>query len=115
MNTAVSPHAGVGAIVYATNVTYAGFWLRVVAYIIDSLIVSLAMLILLVPLFFLMGGAAILGSLGHDLGNQPNPFAIGALLSLGLVIGGVALIGTSPIWRAARNRQPGANKFSGCM
>jgi len=93
MNTAVSPHAGVGAIVYATNVTYAGFWLRVVAYIIDSLIVSLAMLILLVPLFFLMGGAAILGSLGHDLGNQPNPFAIGALLSLGLVIGGVALIG----------------------
>lgn len=93
MPVAVSPHAGVGAIVYATNVTYAGFWLRFVAYIIDSIIASLAMLVLVVPLFFLMGGAAILGSFSREMGSQPNPFAIGAFVSLILVIGSVALIG----------------------
>lgn len=93
MPSAVSPHAGVGAIVYATNVTYAGFWLRFVAYIIDSIIVSVAMLVLLVPLFFLLGGAAYLGSFSREMGSQPNPFAIGAFVSLALVLGGVALIG----------------------
>jgi uncharacterized RDD family membrane protein YckC len=93
MAATVSPHAGVGAIVYATNVTYAGFWLRFVAYIIDSVVVSVAMMVLLVPLFFLMGGAAFLGSFSRELGNQPNPFAIGAFVSLVLVIGGLALLG----------------------
>lgn len=89
----VSPHAAVGAIVYATNVTYAGFWLRFVAHLVDDLIIGLAALIVVVPLFFLMGGVAILSSMGHDLGEHPNPAAIGALISLGVVLGGVLVLG----------------------
>jgi uncharacterized RDD family membrane protein YckC len=93
MPMAVSSHAGVGAIVYATNVTYAGFWLRFVAYIIDNFIVGLATMVLLVPLFFLMGGMAILSSFSRDLSERPNPAAIGALISLGVVLGSVSLLG----------------------
>ena len=59
----VSPHSGAGAIAYASNVTYAGFWLRFLAYLIDSLILGVALMVLLVPFFFLFGGVAILESL----------------------------------------------------
>jgi uncharacterized RDD family membrane protein YckC len=59
---AVSPHSGAGAIAYASNVAYAGFWLRFLACVIDSLILGAALMVLLVPLFFLFGGIAILES-----------------------------------------------------
>lgn len=89
---AVSPHAGVGAIVYASNVAYAGFWLRFLAHLIDSVIVSFAMLILLVPIFFLMGGAAMIGSLPRH-GGDPDPAIVGAFLFLIFSLAGVAIIG----------------------
>jgi len=60
---ALSPHAGVGAIAYATNVAYAGFWLRFAAFLIDSLIVGAATLALIIPFFFLIGGATWLEKL----------------------------------------------------
>jgi len=90
---AVSPHAGVGAIVYATNVTYAGFWLRFVAYIIDGFILGFATFVLLVPLFFLMGGAAILTTFTHHIGEEPNPAAIGSIVFFAIVLGGLSIIG----------------------
>jgi uncharacterized RDD family membrane protein YckC len=90
---AVSPHAGVGAIVYATNVSYAGFWLRFVAVLIDGVIISAGMLLLLVPLFFLMGGAVFLNSIARDFEGRPDPAQIGALISVLALFGGVALIG----------------------
>jgi uncharacterized RDD family membrane protein YckC len=90
---AVSPHAGVGAIVYAANVTYAGFWLRFIAYIIDGFILGFATLVLLVPFFFLMGGAAIISSLARAAGQRPNPAAIGSLIFFAIVLGGVSIIG----------------------
>jgi uncharacterized RDD family membrane protein YckC len=89
----VSPHAGVGAIVYATNVTYAGFWLRLVAHLVDGFIVGIAMLFLVVPLFFLMGGAAVITSFPRRGGEQPDPAQIGAFLSLIFVLAGVSVIG----------------------
>lgn len=89
---AVSPHAGVGAIVYASNVAYAGFWLRFVAHLIDSVIISFGMLVLLVPIFFLMGGAAMLESLPRH-GGQPNPAVLGGFLILIFSLAGVAIIG----------------------
>jgi uncharacterized RDD family membrane protein YckC len=88
----VSPHAGVGAIVYASNVTYAGFWLRLVAHLVDGFIVGLAMMILTVPLFLMMGGMAMLGSLSRN-GNNPDPALVGALISLIAVIAGVSVLG----------------------
>jgi len=90
---AVSPHAGVGAIVYATNVTYAGFWLRLVAHLIDGFIVGLALLILIVPLFFLMGGVALLTSFAHGAVERQNPAQVGAILSLVFVLVGVSVLG----------------------
>jgi uncharacterized RDD family membrane protein YckC len=93
MPVAVSPHAGVGAIVYASNVTYAGFWLRFVAAIIDGFIIGLALAIVTIPLFFLMGGAAIVTSFGQRLSERPDPAAIGALISLYVVFGGLWLLG----------------------
>jgi uncharacterized RDD family membrane protein YckC len=89
----VSPHAGVGAIVYAANVSYAGFWLRFVAHLIDGLIVGFGMLILLVPIFFLMGGAAMIESLPRHGGEEPNPAVLGGFLFLIFSLAGVAVIG----------------------
>jgi uncharacterized RDD family membrane protein YckC len=89
----VYPHAGVGAITYATNVTYAGFWLRLVAHLVDGFIVGFAMLFLLVPLFFLMGGVALFSGFPREVGEHPDPAQIGALLSLILVLAGVSLLG----------------------
>lgn len=92
-SVAVSPHAGVGAIVYASNVTYAGFWLRLVAHLIDGFIVGLAVLVLMVPLFFLMGGVAVISSFPHEVGERPDAPQIWALFSLIMVLMGVSLIG----------------------
>jgi uncharacterized RDD family membrane protein YckC len=89
---AVSPHAGVGAIVYASNVTYAGFWLRLVAHLIDGFILGLAMLFLLVPLFFLMGGVGLFESLSRA-GNHPDPAQVIPFISLFLALGAVAILG----------------------
>jgi uncharacterized RDD family membrane protein YckC len=62
----VSPHASVGAIVYATNVVYAGFWLRFVAYLIDKVILGIATLALFIPMFLMFGGLAALESVSRS-------------------------------------------------
>jgi uncharacterized RDD family membrane protein YckC len=90
---AVSPHAGVGAIAYASNVTYAGFWLRLVAHLVDGFIVGFAMLFLIVPIFFLMGGVALFSSLPREAGEHPDPAQIGAIVSLIFVLVGVSVLG----------------------
>jgi uncharacterized RDD family membrane protein YckC len=88
----VSPHAGVGAIVYASNVTYAGFWLRLVAHLVDGFIVGFAMLFLLVPLFFVMGGVGLFTSLSRG-GDHPDPAQVWAFVSIFLLIGSVGVLG----------------------
>lgn len=90
---AVAAPAGVGAITYATNVTYAGFWLRLVAHLIDGFIIGVAALVLIVPLFFLMGGMALFSSLPREMGERPDPEQIGALLSVIFIFVGVAILG----------------------
>ena len=91
---AASPYAGVGAITYATNVSYAGFWLRFVAYVVDGFIVGFGLLILFVPLFFLMGGMALLGSLQRDVEDHPDPAQMGAFFSVFLLLGALGLLGS---------------------
>lgn len=88
---AVSPHAGVGAIVYASNVAYAGFWLRFVAHLIDSVIIGFGALLLIVPLFFLMGGVAIIGSMPRH-GEEPNPAVVGGFLMLIFTLAGLGIL-----------------------
>jgi uncharacterized RDD family membrane protein YckC len=90
--TAVSPHAGVGAIAYATNVTYAGFWLRFVAYLVDSFLVGFVAIALFIPLFFLMGGVAIFESLPRHEVPQADPAQIAALLTLVFTFIGLGIL-----------------------
>ena len=87
---AVSPHAGVGAIAYASNVAYAGFWLRFVAHLVDGFLVGFVTLGLFIPLFFLMGGVSILESMPRH-GGQPEPAQVVALLTLVFAFAGVGI------------------------
>jgi len=82
----VSPHAGVGAIAYVSNVTFAGFWLRFVAYLLDSVIIGFAVMVLFVPFFFLMGGVAMLEALPRGHVERLDPAQFMALLSLVLTL-----------------------------
>lgn len=75
-----SGYAGVG---------YAGFWLRFVAYLIDSVVSSVAFIILLIPLFVLTGVGGVLSKIGsgEDIGEDAA-----ALLGFGFLFGFVGII-----------------------
>ena len=88
----VSPHAGVGAIAYASNVAFAGFWLRFVAYLLDSVIIGFALTVLFVPLFFLMGGVAMLETLPRGHVERIDPAQIMPFLSLMLTLAAIAAV-----------------------
>ena len=81
----VPANVGVAGFSTTRSVTFAGFWLRFVAHLIDGLILSVGVFAVVVPLLFLTGLAATLGSLPHRLEGmegQPNPALIGAIFSL---------------------------------
>lgn len=71
---------------------YAGFWLRVVAYIVDSVILGVPFGIALV-LFLVFGG---LGAAIHGIqeGGEPNPAFVAFLVVFGLVFAAVAVVGS---------------------
>jgi uncharacterized RDD family membrane protein YckC len=82
----------VGAIAYATNVTYAGFWLRFVAHLVDGFIVGAAALLLFIPFFFLVGGAAVLGSFPHDGNPHLEPGQLAPIFAIVFAFAGVAVL-----------------------
>jgi uncharacterized RDD family membrane protein YckC len=88
----VSPHADVGAIAYATNVTYAGFWLRFVAYLVDSLILGAVSMALFIPLFFLMGGMSLLESLPRLDHERFAPAQLAGFLTILFTLIGIGLL-----------------------
>jgi uncharacterized RDD family membrane protein YckC len=70
---------------------YAGFWLRFVAYLIDSVILTVGCGLLIVILFFATGFAAIL----HNLPANPTPgqfFASGILFGIFWFIAGALCV-----------------------
>jgi uncharacterized RDD family membrane protein YckC len=82
---AVPANVGVAGFSTTRSVTYAGFWLRFVAHLIDGLIVGAGVFVLVIPLVFLTGLAATLESLPHrmeGMEGQPSPAVIGAIFSL---------------------------------
>jgi uncharacterized RDD family membrane protein YckC len=82
----VSPHW------LPTTRAYAGFWLRFVAHLIDSLLLGVVVLALLVPLFFLTGLGGLLHSINPE--HQPDPAVIAAFASsIALLVGGSVLAG----------------------
>ena len=71
-------------IVYARpTVQYAGFWLRVVAYLIDSVVMGLAFMALFIPFAIMTGLTAVLGNI-HP-GEDPR--------DVGAVLGGTFFLG----------------------
>jgi uncharacterized RDD family membrane protein YckC len=71
------------------GVTYAGFWLRFVAYIIDGVICGLTFLILLVPLFILTGAGAALSKIssGEDISDD-----VAAFVGFGFLFGFLGIV-----------------------
>jgi uncharacterized RDD family membrane protein YckC len=71
-------------VVYARpSVQYAGFWLRVVAYLIDSIILGLGFMALFIPFAIMTGLTAVLGNI-HP-GDYPR--------DVGAVLGGAFFLG----------------------
>jgi uncharacterized RDD family membrane protein YckC len=71
--------------------TYAGFWLRVAAAIIDGVIMSIALAVLLVPLFLLSGMEAGLGGLAESHG-RPDPAILIGLIGMILLLAVVSVL-----------------------
>ncbi len=59
-------YAGVPVAAAGPRVEYAGFWLRVLAYIVDNLLIGVGLLCVLIPLFFLTGFGAIISHIHPD-------------------------------------------------
>ena len=71
-------------VVYAQgSVQYAGFWLRVVAYLIDSVVMGVAFMALFIPFAIMTGLTAVLGKI-HP-GEDPR--------DVGAVLGGTFFLG----------------------
>ena len=85
------PYADPAGLAVSRGFSYAGFWLRFVAYFIDSIIISLALIVLIVPLIFLTGFAANFGALAQNHG-QPNPAVIGGFIMIMLVFVVISVI-----------------------
>ena len=71
-------------VIYAqATVQYAGFWLRVVAYLIDSVVIGVAFMALFIPFAIMTGLTAVLGNI-HP-GEDPR--------DVGAVLGGTFFLG----------------------
>ena len=75
--------------VYYTGVHYAGFWLRFVAYLIDSLLASVAFVILLIPILVFSGVMPAIGRISRG----EDPADVFALISSILVAVALSLAG----------------------
>jgi uncharacterized RDD family membrane protein YckC len=73
----------------ATRV-YAGFWLRVVACLIDSALLGAVLGAIFVPIFLLGGFGAALQAMVHD--HQPDPAAIVAFASSMALFAGASIL-----------------------
>jgi uncharacterized RDD family membrane protein YckC len=81
--------AAVAPVVYGhPGVQFAGFWLRVVAYLIDSVIMGLGFMALFIPFAVMTGLTAALGSI-HP-GEDPRD--VGALLGGTFFLGLITLV-----------------------
>ena len=89
---AVPENVGVAGFSTTQSVTYAGFWLRLVAHLIDGLILSVGVFALVIPLLFLMGLGAFIQRLPHDSGEPPSPAAIAGILSIVFTFVAIAVL-----------------------
>jgi uncharacterized RDD family membrane protein YckC len=86
-----APYADPAGLIASRGFTFAGFWLRVVASIIDGVIIGFAFLLLFIPLFFLTGMAAHLDGLARNNG-RPDPAIFTGFLMIVLVFAGLSIL-----------------------
>jgi uncharacterized RDD family membrane protein YckC len=84
-------YADPAGLVVSRGFTYAGFWLRVVASLIDGVIMGIAGGVLFVPLFILTGVGAHMDGLVQRRG-QPDPAVFVGLIGMILVFAAVSLL-----------------------
>jgi len=84
-------YADPAGLVVSRGFTYAGFWLRVVAALIDGVIMGLAGGVLFVPLFILSGVGAHMGGLAQRHG-QPDPALLVGFFGMILVFASISLL-----------------------
>ena len=89
-----SSHAGYAdpaGLVVSRGFTYAGFWLRFVAALIDGVIMSIAAGVLFVPLFLLTGLGAHIDGLtqGH---GRPDPALVVGFVGMILVFAAISML-----------------------
>ena len=87
----VSPYLSPSGLPASSSFSYAGFWIRFLAYFIDSLILSTVTIFLLIPLIFLTGSAAKLEGFSQNHG-EPDPAVVGALVLLFVLFIGIAIV-----------------------
>jgi uncharacterized RDD family membrane protein YckC len=91
--TAVAPYPTLGGVVLTRTPTYAGFWLRFVAHIIDSLILSPVFIGLMAMLFVMAGGMARFAELSRQRNpGDIDPAIFASLFSMFFVVGVVSLL-----------------------
>ena len=77
----------------AAALPYAGFWKRVLAYLIDGLILGVVFLVIFAIAFFAIGGGTLLS------GNvDPGAFVAGIIVTLVLAILALVLANTLIMW-----------------
>jgi uncharacterized RDD family membrane protein YckC len=84
-------YADPAGLVVSRGFTFAGFWLRVVAYLLDSVILGAATLLLFLPFLFLTGLSANFEAMAHSHG-QPNAAVIGGFIALMLVLALISIL-----------------------
>jgi uncharacterized RDD family membrane protein YckC len=84
---AVSPHW-----LPPVSRSYAGFWLRFVAHLVDGFLVGLLFMVICVPILFLTGLGAALQSVTR--GQEPDPAVIATFVSSILLLIGVSVLGS---------------------
>ncbi len=87
-----SPYADPAGLIASRGFAYAGFWVRLVAHLIDGLIIGAAALLIFLPLLFLTGAAANFGAMAQEHG-QPNPAVVGGFLAMIFAFGAAAVVG----------------------
>ena len=86
-----TPYADPLGLAVSRSFSYAGFWLRFCAYLIDGFILIVAVLILFIPLVFLTGLTASFEGMARSEG-QPNPVVVGGFIAGMLFFAGLAIV-----------------------
>jgi len=89
--SSLAPYADPAGLAVSRGFTYAGFWLRVVAALIDGVIMSIALGVLLAPLFILTGFEAHIDGMAQRHG-QPDPALVVGLIGIVLIFAAVSVL-----------------------